>query len=62
MVAGQLTIPWADVERLDGQNMSARLLRRSNGRRVFFAMLDPSLKQRPVTLAIQRHLSMSTSA
>ena len=62
MVAGRLTIPWTDIERLDGQRLGARLLRRSNGKRVFFAMLDPGWEQRPTTLAIQRHLAESTAA
>jgi len=59
MVAGKLTIPWTDIERLDGHRLSARLLRKSNGKRVFFAMLDPSWDRRPVTLAIRRHLAAS---
>lgn len=62
MVAGRLTIPWSDIERLDGKRLSARLLRRSNGKRVFFAMLDPSWERRPVTLAIRRHLAAQTAA
>lgn len=62
MVAGGLTIPWTDIERLDGQRLSARLGRRSNGKRVFFAMLDPGWERRPVTLAIRQHLEAPTAA
>jgi hypothetical protein len=62
MVAGRLTIPWTDIETLDGHRLSARLLRRSNGKRVFFAMLDPGWEGRPVTLAIRRHLAAPTVA
>jgi len=62
MVTGRLTIPWADIETLEGRRLSARLLRRSNGKRVFFAMLDPGWERRPVTLAIRRHLAAQTAA
>jgi hypothetical protein len=60
MAVGKLVIPWTDIEALDGHRLSARLLRRSNGKRVFFAMLDPGWKHRPVTLAIQQRLAAST--
>ncbi len=58
----ELTIPWTDIERLDGHRLSARLHRRSNGKRVFFAMLDPGWKRRPLTLAIRQHLEPPTAA
>lgn len=54
---GNLLIPWDDIERLDGNRMSARLLRKSNGKRAFFAILDPHWEHRPVTLAIRSHLA-----
>ena len=62
MVAGRLTIPWTDIEKLDGQRLSARLVRRSNHKRVIFAMLDPGWEHRPVTLAIRRHLAETSAA
>ena len=55
-VGGQVLIPWDDIERIDGYLLSGRLVRRSNGKQFFFSMLDPSWKQRPVTLAIRSQL------
>jgi hypothetical protein len=59
---GNLMIPWDDIESLDGHRMSARLHRKSNGKRVFFALFDPCWERRPVTLAIRRHLAELTAA
>lgn len=59
-VAGRLTIPWTEIERLDGHRLSARLLRRSNGKRVFVQMLDPNWSNRPVSRAIHAHLATAT--
>jgi hypothetical protein len=52
-----LSIPWSDIERMEGHRLSARLLRRSNGKRVFVSMLDPAWTDRPVTRAIRSHLA-----
>ena len=54
MLKTKRAIPWDDIERLDEGRMSARLVRRSNGKRVFFALLDPGWQERPVTIAIRR--------
>jgi hypothetical protein len=61
-VRGNLAIPWTDIEELDGHRWNARLLRKSDGKRVYFASLDPGWQRRPVTLAIRRHLASSTVA
>jgi hypothetical protein len=57
MLKTKRAIPWDDIERLDEGRMSARLVRRSNGKRVFFALLDPGWQERPVTIAIRRQLA-----
>jgi hypothetical protein len=51
-----LSIPWSDTERVEGHHFSARLLRKSNGKRAFVSMLDLGWENRPVTRAIRVHL------
>lgn len=57
MAGPTLSIPWSDIERLEDHSLSARLLRRSNGKRVFVSMLDRGWTDRPVTRAIRSHLA-----
>jgi hypothetical protein len=51
------SIPWSDIEALEGHRFSARLLKRSNGRRVYVQMFDPKWSSRPVSRAIHAHLA-----
>lgn len=53
---GGLSIPWSDIKAIDGHLLSGRIVRASSGKRVFFSILDPYWRSRPVTQAIQHHL------
>jgi hypothetical protein len=53
---GGLSIPWSDIKAIEGHLLSGRIVRASSGKRVFFSMLDPYWRSRPVTQAIQHHL------
>jgi hypothetical protein len=52
-----LSVPWSDVERIEGHRLSARIRRRSNQRGVTFAMFDPHWADSPVAQAIHAHLN-----
>ncbi len=56
MMAGTLEIPWSDIESLEAHPLTARLLRRSNGKRVVVQILDPGWRSRPVGRAITARL------
>ena len=49
--------PWSDIERVESHRFSGRLVRKSSSKRMFFSMLDPHWRDRPVTQAIQAHLA-----
>jgi hypothetical protein len=51
------SIPWSDIEAMEGHRFSARLLRRSDGKRRYIQMLDPKWSSRPVSRAIRAHLA-----
>ena len=57
IMGGGLSIPWSDIEALEGHRFSARVLRRSNGKRVYVQMFDPKWSSRPVSRAINAHLA-----
>jgi hypothetical protein len=45
-------VPWADIDRVDAHRLSAWVVRKSSGRRVLFAALDPWWSHRPMAKAI----------
>jgi hypothetical protein len=46
------SVPWEDIERVDDHRLSAWVVRKSSGRRVLFAALDPWWSRRPMARAI----------
>jgi len=53
---GGLSIPWSDIGAIEEHLLSGRVVRISSGAKVFFSMLDPYWRNRPVTMAIRHHL------
>lgn len=49
IIGGEVSIPWSDIEALESHRFSARLLKRSSGKRVYVQMFDPNWSSRPVS-------------
>jgi hypothetical protein len=50
---GRLSVPWSDIESIEGHRLSARLVRTGTRKRPFFSVLDPHWLDRPVTRSIR---------